>query len=49
VLTETGLAALEVVSPHDFAGVRHHLLNRLTPEQVRQMREISHAVTAPLL
>jgi DNA-binding MarR family transcriptional regulator len=49
VLTEAGLAALTVAAPGHVAGVRRHLFDRLTPEQVEQLRVIGEAISAPLV
>lgn len=48
VLTDKGFAALEAAAPGHVRGVREHLFDRLTPEQVRQLREICEAIAAPL-
>lgn len=48
VLTPDGLRAIEQAAPGHLAGVRRHLLDRLTPQQVRALGEIADAVTAPL-
>lgn len=47
-LTPTGLAAIEGAAPGHLAGVRRHLLDRLTAEQVRVLAEISEAVLRPV-
>ncbi len=44
VLTEHGFAVLEAAAPGHVEGVRTHLFDQLTPEQVGQLREISEAV-----
>jgi DNA-binding MarR family transcriptional regulator len=44
VLTDAGFAALEAAAPGHVEGVRSHLFDRLTPEQVAQLGEISMAV-----
>lgn len=49
VLTEAGLAALEAAAPIHVAGVRAHVFDRLTPEQVEQLRAIGEAIAAPLM
>jgi DNA-binding MarR family transcriptional regulator len=49
VLTEAGLAALTEMAPGHVAGVRRHLFDRLTPEQVEQLRVIGEAIVAPLI
>jgi DNA-binding MarR family transcriptional regulator len=48
VLTEAGFAALAAAAPGHVEGVRAHLFDRLTGDQVRQLREISQAVLEPL-
>ena len=47
-LTDDGYAALEAAAPAHVESVRRHLLDRLTPEQVRQLGEISQAVLGGL-
>jgi DNA-binding MarR family transcriptional regulator len=49
VLTEAGLAALAAAGPGHVTGVRRHLFDRLTPEQVEQLRAIGEAIAGPLL
>jgi DNA-binding MarR family transcriptional regulator len=49
VLTEAGQAALATAAPGHVAGVRKHLFDRLTPEQVEQLRAIGDAIAEPLL
>ena len=49
MLTEAGLAALTAAAPGHVAGVRRHLFDRLTPEQVEQLRIIGEAISAPLV
>jgi len=44
VLTDQGFAALAAAAPGHVAGVRRHLFDVLTPEQVRQLGQISAAV-----
>jgi DNA-binding MarR family transcriptional regulator len=44
VLTDAGFAALEAAAPGHVEGVRSHLFDALTPEQVKQLGEISNAV-----
>ncbi len=46
-LTSAGLAAIEAAAPGHLEGVRRHLLDRLSPDQVRAMAEISEAVLEP--
>jgi DNA-binding MarR family transcriptional regulator len=48
VLTDAGFAALEAAAPGHVAGVREHLLDPLTPDQVRQLGEICAAVAVGL-
>jgi DNA-binding MarR family transcriptional regulator len=48
VLTPTGRAAIERAAPGHLAGVRRHLLDRLSADQVRALVEISEAVVGPL-
>jgi DNA-binding MarR family transcriptional regulator len=43
-LTDRGFAALAEAAPGHVEGVRAHLFDRLTPTQVRQLREISEAL-----
>lgn len=43
-LTDDGFAALDAAAPDHVESVRRHLLDRLTPEQVTQLREISEAI-----
>jgi len=47
-LTDEGFAALEAAAPAHVASVRRHLIDQLTPAQVRQLQEISEAVLAGL-
>jgi DNA-binding MarR family transcriptional regulator len=47
-LTDDGFAALAAAAPGHVAGVRAHLFDALTPEQVRQLRHISEAIMGPL-
>ena len=49
VLTEAGLDALQAAAPTHVAGVREHLFDRLTPEQVEQLRAIGEAIGRPLM
>ena len=44
VLTPAGLAALEAAAPIHVDGVRRHLFDRLTPEQVDELGEISRTL-----
>jgi DNA-binding MarR family transcriptional regulator len=48
VLTDTGFEALAAAAPGHVEAVRRHLFDRLTPEQVRQLDEISQAVLGGL-
>lgn len=48
VLTDTGFAALSAAAPGHVEGVRRHLFDRLTRQQVRQLQDISDAVAGPL-
>lgn len=48
VLTDDGFAALAAAAPRHVEGVRRHLLDQLTPEQVEQLRAISEAVAEHL-
>lgn len=47
-LTEAGFAALAAAAPGHVRTVRRHLIDRLTPEQVDQLRDIGKAVLAGL-
>jgi DNA-binding MarR family transcriptional regulator len=44
VLTDRGFAALEAAAPGHVTEVREKLFDRLTPEQVEQLGEISKAI-----
>jgi DNA-binding MarR family transcriptional regulator len=44
VLTEAGLAALSSAAPGHVATVRAHVIDRLSPEQVRQLGDIAQVV-----
>src|SRR5438270_8201376 len=44
VLTDEGFAALEAAAPIHVEGVRSHLFDQLTPEQVAALRGIGEAV-----
>jgi DNA-binding MarR family transcriptional regulator len=48
VLTDAGHAALSAAAPGHVEGVRRHLLDALTPAQVRQLCEISETLLAHL-
>ena len=45
VLTDTGFARLEAAAPGHVEGVRRHLFDRLTPEQVATLGEICRLIT----
>jgi DNA-binding MarR family transcriptional regulator len=47
-LTEEGFAVLAAAAPGHVCTVRTHLFDRLTPEQVGQLREITRAVLSGL-
>lgn len=47
-LTDAGFAALAAAAPGHVDGVRRHVFDRLTPDQVAQLRAISEAVLHPL-
>jgi DNA-binding MarR family transcriptional regulator len=49
VLTEAGEQALAAAAPVHVAGVRRHLFDRLTSEQVEQLWAIGEAIAAPLI
>jgi DNA-binding MarR family transcriptional regulator len=44
VLTDEGFAALEAAAPVHVEGVRSHLFDQLSPEQVAQMRDIGETL-----
>src|SRR4051794_10609996 len=44
VLTQSGFEALVAAAPGHVEGVRKHLFDRLSPEQVKQLAEICDAV-----
>jgi DNA-binding MarR family transcriptional regulator len=48
VLTDRGFAALAAAAPGHVEGVRTHLLDQLTRDQVAQLRTISEAIRDPL-
>ena len=48
VLTDEGFAALERAAPGHVEGVRCHLFDQLTPEQVQQLEEIGNAIVRGL-
>jgi len=45
VLTDEGFAALEAAAPGHVESVRRHLFDPLSPEQVRQLGEISRVLS----
>jgi DNA-binding MarR family transcriptional regulator len=47
-LTEAGFAALEAAAPGHVATVRQHVIDPLTPDQVRRLEEIGQAIIATL-
>jgi DNA-binding MarR family transcriptional regulator len=49
VLTAEGLAALEAATPRHVECVRRLLFDRLSPDQVEQLRAIGEAIARPLL
>jgi DNA-binding MarR family transcriptional regulator len=46
VLTDLGYSSLEAAAPGHVAAVRAHVIDLLTPEQVRQLGEISQVLYA---
>ena len=48
VLTDDGFAALEAAAPTHVEGVRRHLFDQLSPEQVAAMRDIGETLLAHL-
>ncbi len=44
VLTDEGFAALEAAAPVHVEGVRTHLFDQLTPEQVENMRDLGETL-----
>lgn len=44
VLTDEGFAALEAAAPIHVEGVRQHLFDQLTPDQVAAMRDIGETL-----
>ncbi|GGM06258.1 MULTISPECIES: MarR family winged helix-turn-helix transcriptional regulator [Micromonospora] len=44
VLTDSGFATLQAAAPGHVAGVRRHLFDALSPEQVEQLRRISETL-----
>jgi DNA-binding MarR family transcriptional regulator len=49
VMTDAGFAAIEAAAPGHVEGVRRHVFDVLTPDQVRQLAEISAAIRDGLL
>jgi DNA-binding MarR family transcriptional regulator len=49
VLTDHGFAALEAAAPSHVAGVRRHVFDRLTTQQVTELRDICEAIAVPLM
>ena len=47
VLTDEGLATLKRAAPGHVAGVRAQLFDRLSPQQILQLRDISDALNKP--
>ncbi len=48
VLTDEGFAALEEAAPVHVEGVRTHLFDQLSPEQVRALQDIGQTLQAHL-
>ena len=48
-LTDAGFAALAAAAPGHVESVREHVFDPLTPDQVRQLREISTALVDGIL
>lgn len=48
VLTDEGFAALEAAAPVHVEGVRTHLFDQLSPEQVQNMRNLGETLLAHL-
>lgn len=48
VLTDTGFAALAEAAPGHVTAVRDHMIDRLSGEQIGQLRAISEAIVAGL-
>jgi DNA-binding MarR family transcriptional regulator len=48
VLTDAGMETLRAAAPIHVEGVRSHLFDQLTPEQVEQLRTISEAISKQL-
>lgn len=49
VMTDEGFAAIEAAAPGHVEGVRRHVFDVLTPEQIRHLGEISAAIRDGLL
>lgn len=49
VMTDAGFSAIEAAAPRHVEGVRRHVFDVLTPEQIRQLGEISAAIRDGLL
>ena len=49
VLTDEGFRALEAAAPGHVEGVRRHVFERLTLQQVSDLTEISDAIATPLM
>ena len=47
-LTDEGFRVLEAAAPGHVEGVRAHLFDRLTPEQVEELRRIGEVIATPL-
>lgn len=47
-LTPAGLVAIEGAAPGHLLGVRRHMIDRLSVEQIRALAEISEAVLRPV-
>src|SRR3954468_4908831 len=48
-LTDAGFAALAAAAPGHVEGVRTHVFDPLTPDQVRQLRTLSETLLEPLV
>jgi len=46
-LTAEGLAALETAAPAHLESVRHHFIDRLTPEDLTAIEQIASKLTGP--
>jgi DNA-binding MarR family transcriptional regulator len=49
VMTDAGFAAIEAAAPGHVEGVRRHVFDVLSPEQIRHLGEISAAIRDGLL